>query len=79
MWDEDHKAAGKKLRLEECRMAMETMRACLQSSYDVAEIYRPPIGVKETGMGMKGSFSPDFTMLEPDPFLEHPGPQHEDC
>ena len=27
-WDEDAEAMGKNLRLEECRLAMETMRSC---------------------------------------------------
>ena len=31
-WDEDAIAMSKSFRLEECRMAMETMRSCLQSA-----------------------------------------------
>ncbi len=52
----------KGFRIEECRMAMETMRSGLQSQYDLAEIYSPPRVVKEAnGMGMKGGFSLDFS------------------
>ena len=69
-WDEDNKATSKKVRLEECRMAMETMRACLQSSYDLAEIYSPPRVVKEAVvLGMRGGFSCDFTIPEPNGYI----------
>ena len=30
-WDEDARAMSKSFRIEECRLAMETMRSCLQS------------------------------------------------
>ena len=60
-WDEDAKATTKEFRIEECRMAMETMRSCLQSQYGLAEIYIPPRVVKEAnGVGMRGGFSLDF-------------------
>ena len=56
----------KEFRVEDCRMAMDTMRSCLQSQYDLAEIYSPPRVVKEgNGMGMKGGSS--FDLLAPDP------------
>ena len=47
-WDEDARAMTKGFRIEECRMAMETMRSCLQSQYDLAEIYSPPRVVATT-------------------------------
>ena len=51
-------------------MAMETMRSCLQSQYDLAEIYSPPRVVKEaTGMGMKGGFSLNFSAPDPDGYI----------
>ena len=51
-WDEDARAMTKGFRVEECRMAMETMRSCLQSQNDLAEIYSPPRVVREAnGMG----------------------------
>ena len=69
-WDEDAKAMTKEFRFEECRMAMETMRSCLQSQYDLAEIYSPPRVVKEAnGMGMKGGFSLDFSGPDPDGYI----------
>ena len=37
-WDKDAKAMTKNFRIEECRMAMETMRSCLQIQDDLAEI-----------------------------------------
>ena len=42
-WDEFVKAMTKGFRVEECRMAMETMRSCLQSQYDLAEVYSPAL------------------------------------
>ena len=49
---------------------METMRSCLQSSYDLAEIYSPPRVVTESkSMGMKGGFSLDFTTPESDGYV----------
>jgi len=69
-WDEDARAMTKGFRLEECRMAMETMRSCLQSQYDLAEIYSPPRVVTEAkGMGMKGGFSLDFSAPDPDGYI----------
>ena len=62
-WDEDARAMTKEFRIEECRMAMETMRACLQSQYDLAEILSPP------SMGMKGGFSLDFSAPDPDDYI----------
>ena len=57
----------KKFRFDACRMAMETMRACLQITYDLNVIYSPPRVVKEAyGMGMKGGFSLDVTNPELD-------------
>ena len=52
------KAMSKVFRLEECRMAMETVMSCLQTTYDLAEIYSPPGMVKEAnGVGMRSGFS----------------------
>ena len=51
-------------------MAMETMRSCLQSQYDLAEIYSPPRVAKEAnGMSMKGGFSLDFSAPHPDGYI----------
>ena len=69
-WDEDARAMTKEFRIEDCRMAMETMRSCLQSQYDLAEIYSPPRVVKEAnGMGMKGGISLDFSAPDPDGYI----------
>ena len=38
-WDEAAGAMSKSFRIEECRQAMETMRSCFQSQYDLAEIF----------------------------------------
>ena len=62
-WDEDAKAMTKGFRVEKCRMAMETMRSCLQIQYDLAEIYSPPRVVKEAnGMGIKEEFPLTFRL-----------------
>ena len=46
------------------------MRSCLQSQYDLAEIYGPPRVVKEAnGTGMKGGFSLDFAAPDPDGYI----------
>ena len=58
---------NKILQIEECRLAMETMRSYLQSQHDHAEIYDPPRVVKEAnGMGMRGGSFLDFTAPGPD-------------
>ena len=65
-WDEDARAMTKEFRLEDCRMAMETMRSCLQSQYDLAEIYSPPrVATEAKGMGMKGGFFAIFLSSRP--------------
>ena len=43
-WDEDARAMNGAFKMDESRSAMETIRACLQSSYDMAEIYSPQGG-----------------------------------
>ena len=61
---------SKSFRMEECRQAMETMRSCLQSQYDLAEIYSPPRVVKEAnGMGMRCGFCLDSTAPDPDGYI----------
>ena len=51
-------------------MAMETMRSCLQSQYDLAEIYSPPRVVKDAnGMGMRGGLSLDLTAPDPNGYV----------
>ena len=51
-------------------MAMETMRSCLQSQYDLAEIYSHPRAVKEANvMGMQGGFFLDFSAPDPDGYI----------
>ena len=64
-WDEDARAMSKSFRIEDCRQAMETMRSCPQSQYDLSDIYSPPRVVKEAnGMGMKGGFSLEFSATQ---------------
>ena len=59
-----------KFRIEDCRQAMQTMRSCLQSQYDLAEIYSPPRFAKEANnVGMRGGFSLDFTAPDPDSYI----------
>ena len=66
-WDKDARAPSNLFRQEECRLAMETMRSCLQSQYDLAALYSPPRVVKEAnGMGMRGGFSLDLIAPDPD-------------
>ena len=49
---------------------METMRSCLQSQHDLAEIYSPPRVVKEAnGMGMRDGFSLDLAAPDPDGYI----------
>ena len=51
-------------------MAMETMRPCLQSQYDLEEIFSPARVVKEaSSMGMKGALSLDFLAPDPDGYI----------
>ena len=51
-------------------MATETMRSCLQSRYDLQEVYSHPGVVKEAnGMGMKGGFSIDLLAPDPDGYI----------
>ena len=69
-WDEDARDTSKSFRIEECRQAVETMRSCLQSQYDLAAINSPSRVVKEAnGMGMRGGFSLDFTAPGPDGYI----------
>ena len=69
-WDEDARAMSKNLGIEDCRQAMETMRSCLQSQYDLAEIYSPARVVKRANnMGMRGGFSLDFTGPDSDGYI----------
>ena len=69
-WDDDARAMGKIFRIEECRMAMETVQSCLQSQHHFAEIYSPPRAVKEAkGMDEKGGFSLNFSAPDPDGYI----------
>ena len=60
----------KRFRIEDCRQAMETMRSCIQSQYDLAEIDSPPRVVTESNnMGMRGGFSLDLTASDQDDYI----------
>ena len=69
-WDGDVRAMTKEFQIEECRMAMDTMRSCLQCQYGLPEIYSPPRVMKEAhGMGLQGGFALDFSAPDPDGYI----------